>query len=78
MWGLGGRFTWILNSAPIQFLGRISYSFYLIHLGSLLFFERYVHSRIEIAGLGMMFSLLYSWASWIWVERPILAGGMNV
>ena len=75
LWGLGGRFTGILTSPPVQFLGRISYAFYLIHLSALLFFERYVHSRGEIAALGMVFSLAYAWASWVWVERPILAGG---
>ena len=74
LWGLGGRFTGILTSRAFQFLGRISYSFYLIHFSSLLFFERYVQSRVGIAALGMVFSLGYAWASWVWVERPILAG----
>ncbi len=75
LWGLGGRYVGILEWSPLQFLGRISYTFYLVHLGALMFFEEYYDNRWIVAGLGLAVSLAYATASWFWVERPILDGG---
>lgn len=75
LWALGGRFTGILRSAPFQFLGRISYSFYLVHLSTMLLMERYFQSRVVIALLGLAISTTYAALSWYLMEQPILRGG---
>ena len=75
MWGLGGRYVGILETKPLQFLGRISYTFYLVHLGALLFFDQYFENRWLVAGLGLAVSLIYATASWFLIEIRVLAGG---
>ncbi len=75
LWGLGGRYVGILETKPMQFLGRISYSFYLVHLGALMVWERYYEDRWMVAGLGLGTALVYATASWYLVEKPILSGG---
>jgi peptidoglycan/LPS O-acetylase OafA/YrhL len=75
LWALGGKFTWILTTPPMLFLGRISYSFYLIHETMLLLAPRYIHSRYGIAILAFAGSTLYSTLSWYIIEKPILHGG---
>ena len=75
LWGLGGRYVGILETRPLQFLGRISYTFYLFHRGALFFFQQYFENRLTVAGLGMAATLAYATASWFLVERPILNKG---
>jgi peptidoglycan/LPS O-acetylase OafA/YrhL len=75
LWALGGRYVGILQTRLFQFLGRISYTFYLIHLSALLFFERYFQSREVIAALGLAATLIYATLSWFFYEKPIMAGG---
>lgn len=74
-WALGGRYVGILKTRLFQFLGRISYTFYLVHLSALLLMERYFESRGAIAAMGLVVTLGYATLSWYWIERPILAGG---
>jgi peptidoglycan/LPS O-acetylase OafA/YrhL len=75
LWALGGRFTGILNSAVFQFLGRISYTFYLIHLAALLFVRQYIQSRGASAAVAFAIAVSYATLSWYFYEKPILAGG---
>lgn len=75
LWALGGRFTWILTTPPMLFLGKISYSFYLIHQSMLLLTTRYLHQRYVIAVIAFAASTLYATLSWYLMERPILHGG---
>ena len=75
LWALGGQYVWILKTPVFQFLGRISYTFYLIHLSTLLFFERYFQNRFLVAGLGMAASITYATLSFYFIEKPILGGG---
>ena len=74
-WALGGRFTALLTLAPMRWLARISYSFYLVHEGMLELAGRYVHHTAGIAMLAAAASLIYAEISWRLVERPILHGG---
>jgi peptidoglycan/LPS O-acetylase OafA/YrhL len=75
LWALGGKYTWILTTAPMVFLGRISYSFYLIHLLMLQIGEKFVHNPYAIAAFGFAGSTVYATLSWYLMERPILHGG---
>jgi peptidoglycan/LPS O-acetylase OafA/YrhL len=75
LWAVGGRYTGILETRVFQFLGRISYTFYLIHESALEYFERYTKSHGTIAGLALVATIGYAAVSWYWIEKPILAGG---
>lgn len=75
VWALGGRYAGILNVRALRYLGRISYTFYLIHLSALLLIGRYVANQMEVAALGMAASIAYATLSWIWIERPLLRRG---
>ena len=75
VWALGGKYIWTLNSLPLRWLGRISYSFYLIHQSALLVTERYIHGKYLIAVVAAAGSVLYAALSWYFMEKPILHGG---
>lgn len=75
LWALGGRYVGILKTTVFQFLGRISYSFYLVHLVMILVWRKFVSSRYEVAALAFASAIVYSTVSWYWFEKPILAGG---
>ena len=75
LWSLSGRWVRLLESRPLRALGRISYSFYLIHTTAQVVLERHMHSRWAVAALALTLSLLYSAASWQWLEKPILYAG---
>ena len=68
------RLESIGTAAPIRFLGRVSYSFYLVHLPILitaasLLFTR-VHSLAIVIALSLLVSSLVAWALSTWVEAP--------
>ncbi len=75
LWALGGQYVAILKTRLFQFLGRISYTFYLIHLSTLLFFGRYFSNAWIVAGLGLATTLIYATLSWYFLEKPFLARG---
>ena len=75
LWALSGRFVGVLKLAPVRYVGRISYSFYLIHTTVLFLLSQHVPNRWLAAGLALAGSLLYSAASWRWLEQPILFAG---
>jgi peptidoglycan/LPS O-acetylase OafA/YrhL len=63
----------ILSSAPLPWIGKISYSLYLWHWPLLVFVDRYlsfgtlgIYSRIGV----VVFSVLLAYVSWRWVEQP--------
>jgi peptidoglycan/LPS O-acetylase OafA/YrhL len=67
----------LVSSVP-QFLGRVSYSYYLFHvivlLGLLHAFEGHL-SLVPILGLSMLSGLLVAYASYRLVERPAIRLG---
>jgi peptidoglycan/LPS O-acetylase OafA/YrhL len=54
------------------YLGRISYSVYLIHLAALVFIRRFTHHSLASAAVAFAVTLCYAALSWKWVEQPIL------
>jgi peptidoglycan/LPS O-acetylase OafA/YrhL len=75
LWALGGRFTGVLRLAPMRWLGRISYSFYLIHESALELAGRYFHRTSSVALVAAAGALAYATISWYLLEEPILHGG---
>jgi peptidoglycan/LPS O-acetylase OafA/YrhL len=75
LWGLGGRYTALLRLAPMRWLARISYSFYLIHEAALELAAKYLHHPAYIVGASAADSLVYATLSWHLLERPVLARG---
>jgi peptidoglycan/LPS O-acetylase OafA/YrhL len=66
----GWQVSW-LRLKPIMYIGQISYSMYLVHLGILTL----VTSRIPgIAGiaLSLAFTIAYAAISWSFLEKPLL------
>jgi peptidoglycan/LPS O-acetylase OafA/YrhL len=79
---LGGLFVWtalsretlltrLLASPPLRGLGRISYMFYLLHLGVLLLVNRYT-GRAPAAAIAFALTTLLATLSWFAIEKPIL------
>jgi peptidoglycan/LPS O-acetylase OafA/YrhL len=80
---LGGLFVWaamaertwlarMLSSAPLRGLGRISYMFYLLHLGVLIVVFQYFGA---VTGTAVAFVVTAALAtvSWFALERPVLS-----
>jgi len=72
LWALSGRWVRILTLAPVRYLGRISYTVYLIHLTFFFVLMRYVHNTAWLAMLTVVGTLLYATASWFLMEKPLL------
>lgn len=68
--GIGKR---LLISWPLVWLGRISYSIYLIHLTALYLVPN--HKPVISAIIAATGSLIYATTMWFLVEKPILSGG---
>jgi peptidoglycan/LPS O-acetylase OafA/YrhL len=58
-----------LSSFPLIWLGRISYTFYLVHLVALHLLPQ-VHALLALAT-----SVMYATISWLFIEKPILNSG---
>lgn len=72
LWALGGRAVQFLRFSPLTYLGRISYTFYLVHTAALIMIRRYVH-HYSVGNLcAFVAALLFSMLSWRFMERPIL------
>lgn len=61
-----------LDVWPVCFIGRISYSFYLLHLIGLAIAIRLSSSALAIAALTIIFTIPLAWTSWFFIERPCL------
>ena len=64
--------TRLLASKPLRALGRVSYSFYLLHLFVLLRVGSYVPSSL-VPITGFLVTTILATLSWHFVERPILS-----
>lgn len=74
LWALSGRMTGILTLSPVRYLGRISYTIYLIHLTIFLLVGRYLHGNLAICTVTLVLSAVYAALSWTVLEEPLLAG----
>jgi peptidoglycan/LPS O-acetylase OafA/YrhL len=72
LWALSGRFVGILTNAPMRWIGRLSYSLYLIHRTAFEFLESRTHNRLALSVGAASFCLIYSALSWRFIESPIL------
>ncbi len=66
----GWRVGW-MRYRPLRYIGQISYSMYLVHLGVLTLVATCVHGR-KAAFLALGITILYASVSWHWMERPLL------
>lgn len=72
LWALSGRGIRILTLRPVGYLGRISYSVYLIHVAVLLLVREHVNNKVVVMLLALAITVLYASASWFFLEKPIL------
>ncbi|MEH3106980.1 MAG: acyltransferase [Sphingomonas fennica] len=63
----------ILTSAPAQIVGRFSYTFYLFHVLAIIVLRDVLPTRnpIVVGPIAFAVSMLYAWAMFVGVERPL-------
>jgi peptidoglycan/LPS O-acetylase OafA/YrhL len=74
LWALSGRWVGILKVTQLRYIGRISYSMYLISTTALVVAGRMVHSIAAIAAVGAGITVVYASVSWYVIEKPLLSG----
>ena len=72
LWALSGRWVGVLTLRPVVYLGRISYTVYLIHVTALYLWEKAFHNQWTIAGAAAVMTLIYAALSWRFMELPLL------
>lgn len=73
-WALAGRGVAVLRSKPLVYLGRISYTVYLVQLLMLQICSRYLTGRFVIAASALVLILGFATVSWFLLEKPLLQG----
>jgi peptidoglycan/LPS O-acetylase OafA/YrhL len=75
-WALVGRgFLFrFLTLSPMRYIGRISYTFYLIHVIAIFFVERFLPYRYILVPVFLV-ATAYATISWYLIERPMLRLG---
>lgn len=73
-WALKGHgiLSSILRLPPIRYLGRISYSMYLIHAAAIIIAKKWFANPLEVLVVSFTASFLYSAISWHFLEKPLL------
>jgi peptidoglycan/LPS O-acetylase OafA/YrhL len=73
-WTLKGRGVWssFLKLPALRYLGRISYSMYLIHAAAIMLVQSWFHNRLLVLLLSFTASIVYSTLSWHFLEKPML------
>jgi peptidoglycan/LPS O-acetylase OafA/YrhL len=72
LWALSGRFVGVLQWAPLRYLGRISYTVYLMHIFALALAGRYLQRNTVVAEVAAVGTLIYASLSWHFLEKPLL------
>ena len=75
LWALSGRRVGFLKLKPLVYLGRISYSFYLVHLSVTVILRRHTHHSMMSAVVALVLTFVYAALSWHFLERPLLERG---
>ena len=73
LWALSGRYVSVLTWKPIQYLGRISYSVYLVHMLMVLLMLPMIPNRRVLTVVAGAATLAFAMLSWHLLEKPILA-----
>jgi peptidoglycan/LPS O-acetylase OafA/YrhL len=74
LWALQGKgfFSAILRLRFLRFLGRISYSMYLVHVCFILLAQRQLSNRWAVFGAAFAATVAYSTVSWFALEKRLL------
>jgi peptidoglycan/LPS O-acetylase OafA/YrhL len=72
-WALSGRYVGVLRWGPMMYVGRISYSVYLMHTLVLYLLEDRVPGKLASGLLAAVLTLGYAALSWKYFEQPILS-----
>jgi peptidoglycan/LPS O-acetylase OafA/YrhL len=70
----GSRFLFLLRSSGLRFLGKISYTLYLLHGFVYLCLLHFFAPTWTVSLIALCCAVTLSWMSWIWLEQPILQG----
>ncbi|WP_353072131.1 acyltransferase family protein [Tunturiibacter gelidoferens] len=73
LWALSGRWVGILKLARLRYIGRISYSMYLISTTALVVASWMVHSIVATAAIAAAITVVYASVSWYVMEKPLLS-----
>jgi peptidoglycan/LPS O-acetylase OafA/YrhL len=73
LWALSGRWVDVLRLAQLRYVGRISYSMYLICTTALVVARWMVHSSAATAAIAGAITLVYASVSWHVMEKPLLS-----
>ena len=71
----------VLHWPPIHFLGEVSYSLYLWHFVVILYCVHLLYGRLPlwvILCLSLVLSIVVSWCSYRWIEKPSMNLGRNL
>jgi peptidoglycan/LPS O-acetylase OafA/YrhL len=71
LYALGGKHVAWMRIKPLRYIGNISYSMYLVHLGILVLLIRYL-SRSGAASIGLILTIAYASLSWWLMESRLL------
>lgn len=71
LWALSGCKVGILQWGPLTYIGKISYTMYLVHLGFICVFWYHLDD-ITIAFVAFVLTVAYASASWYLMERRLL------
>jgi len=71
----GSASLFFLRSRSLRFVGRISYTLYLLHGLVYLFFLHFFQATWAVSVAALLCAAALSWVSWTYLERPILEGG---
>ncbi len=76
LWALSGWRVGVLQLKILQYIGRISYSLYLIHLTALMVCWKYFgQGSYKSGALACLIAFAYAALSWKYIEQPIIAAG---
>ncbi|ADV83312.1 acyltransferase family protein [Terriglobus saanensis] len=78
LWALSGWKVGILEWTPLKYIGRISYSMYLIHeLVIDVLVPRFGNFTVKTTLIAFMISTAYAALSWHFIEKPIISTGAH-